>query len=133
MPKEGRGRMGLLKICRCGKLITQAERQCPACKEKQLIKDKSRHKRYDNSKRHTEDNQMFDHFYKTKEWRITREVAIARDHALCQDCLKDNRIRAFNSVHHINPLKEAWSQRSNLTNLVCLCARCHQERHKQLT
>ena len=61
-----------------------------------------------------------------------RQVAINRDYGLCQDCLKDDRVNTFNTVHHNTPIKIDWSKRLDLNNLVCLCESCHQIRHSKL-
>ena len=73
-------------------------------------------------------------FYRTKAWKDIRELAMARDSRLCQDCLIHGRITPAEEVHHI---KELTPQNINdpeialnLSNLVCLCRECHKARHK---
>lgn len=69
-------------------------------------------------------------FYNSVEWRRAREAAIARDNGLCQHCLKDKRITPAYMVHHIVSLKEDWSLRLKLDNLVSICNPCHNKIHK---
>lgn len=122
----------LKKICRCGKVIPYNIKVCDECKPKIEAERKQNIKHY---KRTTyERDNKYNKFYKSKEWELSRQVAIARDHALCQDCLQDNKVTPYNTVHHITPIKteEGWEKRLDIDNLVCLCESCHQIRHKHL-
>lgn len=68
-------------------------------------------------------------FYKSSAWIKTREIALKRDLYICQDCGKPAE-----HVHHIIRLSEANvgnpAVSLNLDNLVSLCHRCHDHRHK---
>lgn len=129
---QGEMVMGLKKICECGKIIDYNLAYCKECAAKKEEQRKNRHKQYDRKVRYSRDNIKYSKFYRSKEWNKIRQVAITRDHGLCQDCLKENRITPYDTVHHIVPIKEDWSKRLDIDNLVCLCESCHQKRHKEL-
>lgn len=70
-------------------------------------------------------------FYKSKEWRRVRKLALQRDHYLCQDCLKEKRFTKATEVHHIRALTEHPELALNLNNLRCLCWVCHERTKKR--
>lgn len=75
-------------------------------------------------------NKEIDSFYRTKEWRRLRLVALSRDKHLCQWCKKKGLLIQADVVHHIIEITEDWSQRLVLDNLVSLCHLCHNRHHK---
>ena len=119
----------LKKICRCGKVISYNNKACDKCKSKIELERKQNIKYYKQTT--YERDIKYNKFYKSKEWSRVRQVVIARDHALCKDCLDRNTITPYNTVHHIVPIKEEWSKRLDINNLACLCESCHQKRHKR--
>lgn len=120
----------LKKICRCGKVIPYSMKRCPECEVK-AEEERKQHIR--NYKITTyERDSKYNKFYKSKEWNTVRQLAIVRDHALCKDCLDNNVITPYNTVHHIVPIKEDWSRRLDINNLICLCESCHQKRHNSM-
>lgn len=72
-------------------------------------------------------------FYKSQAWKNTRDIIMQRDHYLCQDCLKQNKLTAAEEVHHINELTPENIQDPEVTlnseNLISLCRECHRARH----
>lgn len=80
---------------------------------------------YDRNRR----DQRAAEFYHSPAWIATRQAVLARDHYLCQRCLKQGRITPADTVHHIVELREDWSRRLDMTNLVSLCAACHNAVH----
>lgn len=120
----------LKKICRCGMVIPYSLKVCAECKYKREIERKHSIKNYKQTT-YERDNK-YNKFYKSKEWSKIRQVAIARDHALCKDCLDKNTITPYNTVHHIVTIKDEWSKRLDINNLICLCESCHQKRHSNL-
>ncbi len=82
-------------------------------------------KHYDKYKR----DQQARMFYKSRAWQAARLRALIRDNFLCQDCIKDNRITQADTVHHRVEISRDWSKRLQLSNLVSLCASCHNRRH----
>ena len=81
---------------------------------------------YDKYKR-DKDSQAF---YRSKEWKDVRDLALKRDNYLCQRCLKDKKLKKADLVHHIIPLKEDNKLRSKLDNLESICHKCHNIEHK---
>ncbi len=126
MYEENEGKM-LKKICKCGKLIPYNLKMCDECKSMMESKRKQNRKYY--RKTTYERDNKYNKFYKSTEWKKIRQLAIVRDHALCKDCLNSNIITQYNTVHHIVPIKQDWSKRLDINNLVCLCESCHQRRH----
>ncbi|SHH06089.1 HNH endonuclease [Tepidibacter thalassicus] len=124
--------MALKKTCACGKIIDYNQKYCKECEKKYEQERRESNKQYDRHVRYSKDNIKYSKFYHSAEWVKVRQVAIVRDHALCQDCLKENRITPYDTVHHIVPIKQDWDKRLDVDNLVCLCESCHQKRHKEL-
>ena len=63
-------------------------------------------------------------FGKDKEglsWKVQRQLAWERDSYECQHCHEKKGRKP--DVHHINPFRV--SQSHALTNLICLCQKCH--------
>ncbi|MGB9813519.1 MAG: HNH endonuclease [Thermovenabulum sp.] len=89
-----------------------------------------RDKRYDEQVRKTRDKKYWE-FYKSDEWGRVKTQALVRDKGLCQWCLRKGIIRNADVVHHIVPLKEDWSKRFDLDNLVSICHECHNKHHNK--
>lgn len=68
-------------------------------------------------------------FYKSKAWTAARLRVLSRDNYLCQECLRQGRITRADTVHHLVEIKENWSKRLKMDNLVSLCAECHNKAH----
>ena len=120
----------LKKICKCGKVIPYNIKACGECKCKIELERKQNIKHY--KKATYERDSKYNKFYKSKVWNSVRQLAIIRDHALCKDCLAKNTITSYNTVHHIIPIKEDWSKKLDIDNLICLCESCHQKRHNSM-
>ncbi|KUP32855.1 HNH endonuclease [Bacillus halotolerans] len=74
-------------------------------------------------------NKTITSFYKSTDWKRTRQLALIRDNYLCQHCLKDHCFTPADMVHHIVEVKEEWAKRLDLDNLVSLCNACHNKVH----
>ncbi|MBQ3431984.1 MAG: HNH endonuclease [Clostridia bacterium] len=70
-------------------------------------------------------------FYKSKEWKAKRLEVLKRDHFECQRCAREGRHTRANTVHHIQHLNEAWNLRLTESNLISLCAACHNIEHPE--
>lgn len=71
-------------------------------------------------------------FYHTAAWRRVRRLALQRDHFLCQECLRNNKITQATEVHHIKELESFPSLGLELSNLESLCWQCHEHtKHKK--
>lgn len=66
-------------------------------------------------------------FYRSRAWRSVRLVALQRDHYLCQNCLRKKRFTRATEVHHIRPLEDFPELGLEVSNLLSLCWRCHEE------
>lgn len=101
--------MPIYKRCgRCGRRLP-AGSSCPCRKE--------RHKEYDRYSRDKKSKQYYD----SSEWNMSRAEALEAD----QNCdvyifMTQGRILYADTVHHIIPLKEDWSKRNSLENLMSL-------------
>ena len=73
------------------------------------------------------------HVYHSTEWERVRQEAWARDHGLCQECLKRGRVTPAEIVHHVTELTPANANDPaityNLDNLECVCRECHARLH----
>lgn len=87
------------------------------CKNSLAVRNRIYDKKYRNKNAAT--------FYSSKEWKETREIALARSHGLCVDCLQNGILKQAEMVHHIKPLREYPKLALNLDNLKPLCNKCH--------
>lgn len=104
------------------------ETYCDKHKYKVQQKESDRQKYYDKNIRYKRDKKYAD-FYRSKPWEKVREVVLARDNGLCQECLKDKRVTLADTVHHIIELKDDWGKRLDLNNLISICSSCHSKIH----
>lgn len=80
-----------------------------------------RHRLYNKYKRDQETKR----FYNSKAWEVCRTNVLIRDYYLCQECLKDKRIKIYDVVHHIKPLRDYPELSLVESNLISLCHACH--------
>ncbi|MCM1023845.1 MAG: HNH endonuclease [Prevotella sp.] len=71
-------------------------------------------------------------FRNTKHWQRKREEIRRRDGYMCRLCAigccgEPVKYNPKVSVHHIEPLAEAWEKRLEDDNLICLCSRHHEQ------
>lgn len=95
------------------------------CKTHQKNAQKT-HREYNRFSR----DKTIDNFYRSKEWRRLRLVALSRDNYLCVWCKEKGILNKADVVHHIVETTEDWSLRLTLDNLVSLCHGCHNAHHK---
>ena len=98
------------------------------CKEHQTEEKKQKAETNRYYDRYTRDKQA-EAFYKSRAWVAARQRTLTRDNHLCQECLRQGRITQADTVHHKVELKQDWSKRLQLDNLVSLCAECHNRLH----
>ena len=71
-------------------------------------------------------------FRSSTAWRVKSIEIRSRDHYLCQACLRNlpgtlNRLNSANiSVHHAEPLRDAWDLRLDDRNLITLYEMHHE-------
>ena len=70
-------------------------------------------------------------FYKSKAWEIKRKAILRRDGYRCQECKRYGRIKEAQTVHHIVHLEDDPSLALTDSNLVSLCAGCHNKMHPE--
>ena len=82
-------------------------------------------------------NKKWQKYYGDKRWKQLREWQI-RTHPLCQDCLFEGRSVPAEEVHHKIVFSWFTTEEDRMKallcpeNLICLCKKCHLERHKNL-
>lgn len=106
------------------------EKYCDTHKQQFLERERERAanaaKEYDEQKR----NQKSYTFYHSAAWRECRKAVLERDNYLCQQCLRDKKIKHADMVHHKKELSTHWYLRLNMDNLESLCNECHNKIHK---
>ncbi|MFJ7662970.1 HNH endonuclease [Lysinibacillus sp. NPDC097162] len=71
-------------------------------------------------------------FYKSREWMSLRKEALKRDNYECQLCKATGRYHKAENVHHMKEVKTHPHLSLTLSNLQCLCIKCHNEVHDRL-
>ena len=70
-------------------------------------------------------------FYASKVWERKREKILRRDGYMCRECRRYGRRRAATTVHHIEPYEERPDLALTDSNLISLCASCHNKKHPE--
>ena len=83
-----------------------------------IPKTKRRYGQTDNSK-----------FYHSKQWRALRGWYI-KQNPLCEQCNRDNKVKAGDCVDHIRPITKGGSSICP-SNLQTLCNSCHAKKSAQ--
>lgn len=117
------------KICRCGKIIPQDIPRCSECEAKLTNRNRQGYKDYKNKRTDIKEQKFYSK--SNQAWTITKEAVKARDKGLCLLCDSKGDDGYVDDVHHIIELKEDWSRRFDMSNLICLCKRCHFYVHKK--
>lgn len=109
--------MPIYKRCsRCGKRLS-AGQQCPCLKK--------RHWEYD---KYSRDKKTKD-FYGNAEWEKARIAALEADGGIdVYVYMTTGEILLADTVHHIVPLKDDWSRRTDVRNLISL----HHDTHSMI-
>jgi len=119
----------MLKSCSYCRKIHERNFICPE-KEKAL-KEHHGKKQY-KSKYEVFKETNVDGFRSTKAWQLKRAEIRQRDRNLCQICSRElyQTIKRFTydnlSVHHCEPLNEAYDKRLDNQNLLCVCEYHHR-------
>lgn len=78
---------------------------------------KNRHKDYDRYSRDKKSTQ----FYRSKEWFNVRDMVLSIDDNIdVYEYVVNGKIVAADTVHHIEPLKDNWSRRCDINNLMSI-------------
>lgn len=120
----------MYKLCNkmgCTNIVKQPDKYCDTHIHIEIIDKQNRNRYYDSKVRDDKTNK----FYHSSAWAKTRYARLVRDNKLCQDCLSSRRITIADTVHHIIEVKQNWSKRFDIDNLISLCNSCHNKRHKK--
>ena len=85
------------------------------CEEHKRLSDKQYNK-------YQRDPQTYKRY--SNRWRRIRQLYV-KEHPICELCEKKGIIKPVEEVHHIIPLSEGGSHKSN--NLMSLCKSCHSK------
>jgi len=81
--------------------------------------------------KHINNNELMK-FYKSREWMSLRKEALKRDNYECQLCKAAGRYHKAENVHHMKEVKTHPHLSLTLSNLQCLCIKCHNDVHDRL-
>lgn len=70
-------------------------------------------------------------FCKTLAWKKMREKILRRDGYRCVDCRRYGRVTEATTVHHIQHYDEHPELALDPSNLISLCASCHNAKHPE--
>ena len=81
------------------------------------------------SRRQHKSNDKITRFRNSSIWKdCVRPQALKRDLNFCRVCLADGYVNSDDiQVHHIVPMREDFSRRDDLDNLICLCSFHHEQ------
>ncbi|MGX7745681.1 hypothetical protein [Rhodopseudomonas parapalustris] len=116
--------MALKKLCpRCNKIIDIDQQYCEEHQKQVDQSLKNRHREY-KANRSDKNEQKF---YKSKEWLKLREYLKVKYKGLClYSYLVDNIIVPAAEYHHIEPIKDNWSKRLDVYNIIPLSYMVHR-------
>ena len=118
--------MALMKLCRCGKKIEYSVKMCAECEKKYQEQQKDSNLRYDKYKR---DRRSTD-FYHSTQWVQLRTVMLNKFNYIdVYEYIVNHRIVQATTVHHIIPIKEDWSRRLDVSNLIPVSEKTHNKLH----
>ncbi|HFD1661192.1 HNH endonuclease signature motif containing protein [Enterococcus faecium] len=72
-----------------------------------------------------------DKLYKTNKWRKLRELVIARDFGVCQECQRRGIVTRGIVVHHVIEAREDITKFWDINNLELVCLACHNKEHPE--
>lgn len=67
-----------------------------------------------------------DRFYQSREWRKVRREVLKECNYMCEMCNQLHTVRLADAVHHIVKIREDWSKRLDIDNLLCVCDEHHK-------
>lgn len=73
--------------------------------------------------------QEYNAYLRSKHWRRTRLQKIEEKNGVCEICHKKPKSTSVLHVHHLT-YKNIGNE--NMADLMCLCADCHNELHRQM-
>jgi len=119
--------MALKKLCKCGKVIDYKQKYCEQCSIKHKQERAEYYRYYD---KHIRDRQSAT-FYNSPEWIKTRGYVLRKYKGLdLYAFFIEKKIVYADTVHHIEELKENWSRRLDIANLIPLAGSNHKRIHE---
>lgn len=70
-------------------------------------------------------------FYNSTRWKRKRAYILSRDRYLCQECKKFGKNTEAKIVHHIIEIEDDPDLALKDSNLVSICASCHNKIHPE--
>lgn len=70
-------------------------------------------------------------FYRLADWKRKREAILRRDGYMCQKCKRYGKQVPATVVHHIKHLEDYPELAYDDSNLISLCAACHDKEHPE--
>lgn len=105
--------------CGCSRLIDITETYCEA----HARTNAERNAEYDRTQR----DRKAKAFYMSAEWQMARAAALARDAGIdVYLYVTEGRVVPAKIVHHIVELREDYTQRSSLSNLISVSKETHE-------
>lgn len=127
--------MPIKKICQhigCTRLVGIRETYCNLHKPTAKDSEADRQRSYDKSIRKERDKKERA-FYNSTPWKAAKRKAMEIYGGLCLwSYYKDGLTIAATEVHHIEPIKERWDLRLDMSNLVPLSHQAHMWIERQV-
>lgn len=109
--------------CGCNQKVPQGVAYCKKHTITQAEKNRERHKEYDTHCR----DRTAKGFYNSDAWKVARAAALARDNGIdIYLYIVEGVIVPANMVHHIVELKEDYSKRCDVDNLISVSDHTHK-------
>lgn len=131
------GKIPMNKICAtAGCRNITSERHCKACSNvlDRKAKESAKRRARASSERYSD---KYKTFYSTTAWKKLRALKLSKD-PLCENCLDNGFVKAGHDIDHIVELKDDYTRRLDMSNLMTLCRPCHmaktaRERRERLS
>ena len=111
----------------CNRIISGHEKYCEEHKVLFEINCKEKHRHYKKFRRDKREQS----FYNSKQWKMLRDFIAVKYKGLCiwSYLIEDNIVSA-DVNHHIVPVKDDWSKRLDIYNIIPLSNRTHNMIHE---
>ena len=96
--------------------------------KEQREKNQLLYKRRGYKKFYAKQDKKYVRFYQSPEWRMLSAKMLQEKGYRCEDCKQ-----IATQVHHVVAIQteEGWERRFDVSNLKCLCGRCHNKAHNR--